>query len=1139
MKRLAFVAAVLIAASGAVSAQGMGGGPGPGPVPSPWGVNGSTLYYDQGSVLLPSTVPGGACGAGCLNVNTLKVQGKALVLGGNLTTVGNFPASFSFTGSTSVTFPTSGTLATVATANVASVTNSDGTLTISPTTGSVIASLALGHTNSWTGNQYFASGRPWADIRAAPFGAVGNGLTDDTGAVQNAINFLVTNFGGGTLYIPPSNAPYCLKGGVTVPTGASIRIIGASTLNPELSACGVDVTPVTMQGQYSSIEFVTIAGKGTNDTGTFGATQSALIFGTTCVNCRFLHSFAVGGLHAIELRTDDIFLEDSFATQAYGSSMIYGVAGDWFRRVKADQSWPVSIPVTGSTITAWAATTTYAVGAVVSTQGYHLQASTGGTSGSSAPTLKNYGQNITDGSVVWQLAKPLTYYAIQLDTGASENTIDATDMTGSFTAGLALTNTLAGRAPQFTKLTDSAANGNPTTAGILATDGHGLEISGLHTAGGFLAGGGGIVFQNNWTGDVSITNSFFWASSYGVVIGAGKNFSLTTNNFAGNTTACIAALSVTDFTITGNILGNSTSFGACTLGAQVTGSSDFYNITGNITDGATTPISDGGSGTHKNVSGNNAPIPSTVSPPIVLSGAGNLSCPTCATSSGGGAVTGTSPISVSGAGVVSIATATNTALGAASGDNATLSVSGGGAFSLALNHANTWTAAQTFPANSLTLSELPQGGAKAILGNATAGTANITSTGYTASSLDGTLAAVHGAITSGNLQKSFDAAGTIADAGVSLGAGTSGGVPYYSAAGVLSSSAALTANALVLGGGAGAAPTTTATLPAANFCGANPASGYAQPINLQINASVGSNILTVAVVGTNGSAPSATNPICLPFRDVTAANGDPAWVSITSALSVTTNATGATLGSSSTVPFRFWVVAFNNAGTVVLGLINASTPTQIFPLNEGAVQSTTAMSASATSAGVFYTPNGTTLTSKAFRIIGYLEYASGLTTAGTYATAPTTVQLFGPGVPRPGSILQTSYTPISSGFACTTCTAYTATTLTASITPSASMNLISVEVSGTANTSVASSYCSVVLRRGTSTNISPQYILEASVATLLETGLTAKALDLPGVASSTAYAAYLLTQTNGNSCGYPASTIGTPYGNVILTEIMG
>lgn len=36
---------------------------------------------------------------------------------------------------------------------VSSVTNSDGTLTISPTTGSVVASIALGHANTWTGVQ--------------------------------------------------------------------------------------------------------------------------------------------------------------------------------------------------------------------------------------------------------------------------------------------------------------------------------------------------------------------------------------------------------------------------------------------------------------------------------------------------------------------------------------------------------------------------------------------------------------------------------------------------------------------------------------------------------------------------------------------------------------------------------------------------------------------------------------------------------------------------------------------------------------------------------------------------------------------------------------------------------------------------
>lgn len=51
----------------------------------------------------------------------------------------------------------------------------------------------------------------------------------------------------------------------------------------------------------------------------------------------------------------------------------------------------------------------------------------------------------------------------------------------------------------------------------------------------------------------------------------------------------------------------------------------------------------------------------------------------------------------------------------------------------------------------------------------------------------------------------------VADGGTGLSSGTSGGILGYTASGTLASSAALTANALVIGGGAGATPTTTTT----------------------------------------------------------------------------------------------------------------------------------------------------------------------------------------------------------------------------------------------------------------------------------------------------------------------------------------
>lgn len=82
---------------------------------------------------------------------------STFTMGGNTSFVGSFTFAGTLTGNTSVTFPTSGTLATTTTADVASVANSDSTLTISPTTGNVIASLNLNNANTWVGVQTFTA----------------------------------------------------------------------------------------------------------------------------------------------------------------------------------------------------------------------------------------------------------------------------------------------------------------------------------------------------------------------------------------------------------------------------------------------------------------------------------------------------------------------------------------------------------------------------------------------------------------------------------------------------------------------------------------------------------------------------------------------------------------------------------------------------------------------------------------------------------------------------------------------------------------------------------------------------------------------------------------------------------------------
>lgn len=104
---------------------------------------------------------------------------------------------------------------------VTSVTNSDGTLTISPTTGTVVASLALGHTNTWTGIQSFNGIGSSTGMQFTSPGGAGTGL--------NGIAF---NFG---TYTGVSSFPraYEIQGAYTAASGTGIfsALRFAHTLN--------------------------------------------------------------------------------------------------------------------------------------------------------------------------------------------------------------------------------------------------------------------------------------------------------------------------------------------------------------------------------------------------------------------------------------------------------------------------------------------------------------------------------------------------------------------------------------------------------------------------------------------------------------------------------------------------------------------------------------------------------------------------------------------------------------------------------------------------------------------------------------------------------------------------------------------
>ena len=175
--------------------------------------------------------------------------------------------------------------------------------------------------------------------------------------------------------------------------------------------------------------------------------------------------------------------------------------------------------------------------------------------------------------------------------------------------------------------------------------------------------------------------------------------------------------------------------------------------------------------------------------------------------------------------------------------------------------------------------------------------------------------------------------------------------------------------------------------------------------NVGFTATVAANALTITVTAKDGTALSSSNKATLAFRNATLTTGQWSLVDVTSAITVTVSS-GSTLGTVNGVASRLYLAAINNAGTVELAIWNPydATTTVLRGVNESGVVSTTAEggAGAADSATTLYST--TARSNVAVRVIGYLEISEA--TAGTWATAPTVLQIMGPGVRRTGDIAQ-------------------------------------------------------------------------------------------------------------------------------------
>lgn len=167
--------------------------------------------------------------------------------------------------------------------------------------------------------------------------------------------------------------------------------------------------------------------------------------------------------------------------------------------------------------------------------------------------------------------------------------------------------------------------------------------------------------------------------------------------------------------------------------------------------------------------------------------------------------------------------------------------------------------------------------------------------------------------------------------------------------------------------------------------------------NVALAASVGSNILTVSLKGMDGSDPSSTNPVRIPFRSATAATGTPVVGEATAAVS-TTLSSGSTLGFGASEAGSIHVFALYVSGAIELALTRCP---GAFP--ETRLVSTTAEggAGAADSPTVLYSTTARSSVPCAY--LGRIDVTTGAT-PGQWGSTPTQLSVASPFVFGPNAM---------------------------------------------------------------------------------------------------------------------------------------
>ncbi len=493
----------------------------------------------------------------------------------------------------------------------------DSTLTVAgtgsgPWTGTVTAKINLANANSWTETQSFSvaqiKGRWVTDITHPDFGADPTGSTDSSSAIQAAVNYAISTYGGGLVVLPPGR--YLVKSAIAI--NGNVVLLGCGRNSTYLDSGDTDTTILSFVTGISELRDITLYGKGyssvASNTWTAAITNPVIKVATATF---FERVNVWGGYRCIEFdgsssNTIITIMREVSTFYAYGDCQVYGkYLNGWYTDSSSNQSTPAGSITNLGSITTRPNSTAVTAGQIytVSYQGstYQIQYATGGTTGASAPNLLPYGQPITDGSAVAYLSGPAAYTGFILDSGSSQNNFEGCDFTGNaFQYNLWLADSLGVGGTAQTQLR-SCTPSDAQLIQVYAAVGNRLQITGCtFDGGGSSTDNYGLWFGPSWGGTATVADNLFYRCNDAITVQGGIGLNIAGNQIISSAGIGVhIAAAVTYTSIIANVFGGG-SGDAVKVDALA---ADYYIIDRNLYNQSNS-VSDSGTGTHKIVEPN-------------------------------------------------------------------------------------------------------------------------------------------------------------------------------------------------------------------------------------------------------------------------------------------------------------------------------------------------------------------------------------------------------------------------------------------------------------------------------------------------------------------------------------------------------